>query len=311
MSKILITGTTGLIGAALSKEWAEQMQIIAPVRYYAPGLPDTIEQILIPNIVTADWTNILSGVEAVVHCAARVHIMNDEALDPISEFRSVNVDATVNLAKAAVANGVKRFIFISSIKVNGEETEQGRPFHAHDKPNPQDAYGISKFEAEEQLKACTLNSGMELIIVRLPMVYGQNSKGNFALLAKLVRTGLPLPLASIKNGRNFIFLGNVVDVLTLCVTRPLFSNETILVSDAESVSTPVLIRKIATATGKKAHLFPMPPKLLRLVAKFTGQRAVIQRLTGSLELDIEHGKQILQWNPRFSLDEGLRLTLND
>jgi UDP-glucose 4-epimerase len=255
---------------------------------------------------STDWTVALEGVAVVVHCAARVHVMADTATNPLEEFRRVNVQGTLNLAQQAAAAGVRRFVFVSSIKVNGEATQLGCLFTADDAPAPLDAYGVSKMEAEQGLREIALQTGMEVVIIRPPLVYGPGVKANFAAMMRWLRRGVPLPLGAIHNQRSLVALDNLVDLIVVCLTHPAAANQTFLVSDGEDVSTTGLLRRMGQALGHPARLIPVPVSWLKLAAALVGKQDVAQRLCGSLQVDIEKTQRLLGWAPPLSLDEGLR-----
>jgi nucleoside-diphosphate-sugar epimerase len=253
-----------------------------------------------------DWSSAVDGVEAVIHLAARVHVMDDRATDPLAEFRKVNVLGTLNLANQAAAAGVKRFVFVSSVKVNGESTLTGQPFTEEDAPHPQDAYGLSKHEAELGLRQIAAESGMEVVIIRPPLVYGPGVKANFAAMMRWLRRGVPLPLGAIHNQRSLVALDNLVDLIVTCLVHPAAANQTFLVSDGEDVSTTELLRRMGQALGCPARLILMPASWLKLAATLVGKQDVALRLYGSLQVDIEKTRRLLGWTPPVSLDEGLR-----
>jgi UDP-glucose 4-epimerase len=232
--------------------------------------------------------------------------MHDGATDPLAAYRLVNVEGTLNLARKAAATGVRRFVFVSSIKVNGEATQLGHPFNADEAPAPLDPYGVSKFEAERVLRALEAETGMEVVIVRPPLVYGPGVKANFASMVRWVERGVPLPLGAIHNARSMVALDNLVDLLMLCIKHPAAAGQTFLVSDGEDVSTTELLRRTAQAMGKKPLLVPVPAAVLELGAALLGKRAVAQRLCGSLQVDIEKTRNLLNWTPPLTLDQGLR-----
>ena len=233
--------------------------------------------------------------------------MAERAHNPLVEFRRVNVDGTLNLGRQAAAAGVRRFVFVSSIKVNGEDTPSGRRFSNGDAPTPQDPYGISKMEAEQGLRQIAADTGMEVVIVRPPLVYGPGVKANFAALMRAVQRGIPLPLTSVThNRRSFVALDNLVDLLITCIDHPAAANQTFLVSDGEDLSTADLLRRLGSAMEKPARLFPVPPSLLQLGANLLGKGDMAQRLLGNLQVDISHTRQTLGWTPPVSVDEGLR-----
>ena len=305
----LVTGANGFVGTALCKRLRRDA---VPVRLTVRVLNaeiDAAENIAIGSIsLLTDWSSVLINVNQVVHLAARVHVMHEKSVDPIAEFRRVNIDATVNLAKQAASVGVKRFIYLSSIKVNGEFTEDGHPFTADDVPAPNDPYGISKFEAEEALRQIANETGMEVVIIRPPLVYGPGVKANFDSMMRWLRRGIPLPLGALtKNKRSMVALGNLVDLITVCLNHPAAVNQTFLVSDGEDLSTADLLQRTATALGVNARLFSVPPIVLKSLAKLLGKETVYQRLCGSLQIDMTKTQQLLHWKPPLSVQKGLRL----
>ena len=242
----------------------------------------------------------------VVHLAARVHVMNDGAADPLVEFRKVNVEGTFNLARQAVAAGVRRFVFLSSVKVNGECTLAGHAFDEAARPAPQDAYGLSKHEAEQGLRQIAAETGMEVVIIRAPLVYGPGVKANFASLVRGVRRGWPLPLGAVRNRRSLVGLGNLVDFIVTCTTHPQAANQTFLVSDGQDLSTADLVRALARATGVPARLPSVPVWALHGAAALLGKGDAVQRLCGNLQVDITKAREVLGWAPPVSVEEGLR-----
>ena len=255
-----------------------------------------------------DWADVLNGVEVVVHLAARVHVMNDHAVDPLAEFRQVNVEGTLNLAMQAAKAGVKRFVFMSSVKVNGEHTELGHPFTENDIANLQDAYGVSKFEAEQGLLLIAQQTGMEVVIIRPPLVYGAGVKANFASMMRAVKRNIPLPLGAIHNKRSFVYVGNLVSLILLCIDHPAAANQVFMVSDDCDLSTTELLQKCAVALGVKAMLLPVPQKFLEFCLAVLGKRAVAQRLCGNLQVDISKARILLNWVPPVSVEDGLKAT---
>jgi len=267
--KILITGQNGFIGKALFNLLQQQEHQVRGTVRNKQKIEKGRDITVVGNIGhTTDWMAALTGIEVVVHLANRAHVLNDQVRDPLAIFREVNVAGTIQLAKQAVESGVRRFIFVSSIKVNGEQTSK-HPFTVNDKPNPQDPYAISKLEAENALREIAEQSSMEVVIIRPPLVYGQGVKGNYQRLSRLVKLGVPLPFASIKNKRSLISLENLVQILAKATTHPGVANQTLLVSDGEDLSTPQLIEKIADSIGKPARLFHFSPKLLKIVGSGT------------------------------------------
>jgi nucleoside-diphosphate-sugar epimerase len=250
----------------------------------------------------------LDGVQVVIHAAARVHVMNDTASDVFAEFRKINVEGTLRLARHAAESGVKRFIFISSIKVNGESTALGKPFKADDRPAPADPYGVSKYEAEEALKQLGRTTGMEVVIIRPPLVYGPGVKANFLSMLNWLNKGIPLPLGAIGNQRSLVAIDNLVDLIITCIDHPAAANETFLVSDGEDLSTTRLLQRLALALGKRAWLLPLPEGVIKLAALLMGKQAVAQRICGSLQVDISKNRELLGWVPPINMDKAMRQT---
>jgi nucleoside-diphosphate-sugar epimerase len=252
------------------------------------------------------WANALAGVDVVFHAAARVHVMADSSADHLAEFRLVNVAGTLNLARQALASGVRRFVFVSSVKVNGEETLPGQAFTESDVPAPLDPYGQSKHEAELGLRQLAADTGMEVVIVRPPLVYGPGVKANFASLMRAVQRGWPLPLGAVHNQRSLVALDNLVDLIVTCLHHPAAANQTFLASDGQDLSTAELVRGMARAAGVPARLWPVPVWALRGAASALGKGAAVQRLCGNLQVDISKARNLLGWVPPLGVDEGLR-----
>lgn len=308
---ILVTGATGFVGNALANKLATELAynalVVAAVRRRDLLWPEGVRSVLVGNLLpTTDWSVSMRGVDAVVHCAARVHVMQDDASDPLQVYREVNVDGTLNLALQAAQAGVRRFVFVSSIKVNGESTLPGRAFSADDEPEPLDPYGVSKLEAEQGLWRVAAQTGMELVIVRPPLVYGPGVKANFASMMHWVSRGVPLPFGRIHNARSMVALDNLIDLLVTCLKHPAAAGQTSLVSDGEDVSTTELLRRTARAMGKRALLLNVPVSWLEMVASLLGKRAMAQRLMGSLQVNIDKTRSTLGWEPPLTLDQGLK-----
>ena len=285
---LLITGGTGFVGQALVKRL------------------DELPVCLATRADSVNWDKVLVGITTVVHLAARVHVMHDTSADRLASFRFANVESTLNLARQAAAAGVKRFVFTSSVKVNGEATLPGRAFTERHAPNPQDAYGLSKHEAEQGLRQLSADSGMEVVIIRPPLVYGPGVKANFAALMRAVQRSLPLPLGAVHNQRSLVALDNLVDLIVTCITHPQAANQTFLVSDGQDLSTTELVRGMAKAAGVPARLLPVPVWALQAGASLLGKGDAVQRLCGNLQVDISKLRSLLGWVPPVSVEEGLR-----
>jgi nucleoside-diphosphate-sugar epimerase len=308
-NKLLVTGASGFVGHHLCAEIVKRGgQVKAALRI--PDLTQKIfESVIIGQIDNkTGWTESLRDVAVVIHLAARVHVMHDKSSNPLDEFRRVNVAGTEQLARAAAANGVKRLVYVSSIKVNGEEAREGRKYSETDAPDPQDPYGVSKCEAEQALQRVAAETGLEIVIIRPPLVYGAGVKGNFVQMLKVLAKGMPLPLASVKNLRSLVYVGNLVDALIVCVTHPHAAGQTYLISDGEDISTSGLLRQMGDAMGRPSRLFSCPPGLLKLAGRLSGKSAQVERLLGSLQVDSGKIRRELNWIPPYSLQQGLQAT---
>lgn len=304
--KVLVTGATGFLGRRLcvTLKTNPEVELTACVREAQAMKVDSVADISSIDSETV-WEEVLKGQDVVIHAAARVHIMKDEVDDPLDEYRKVNVGGTLNLARQAATAGIKRFVFISSIKVNGEQTIKGRRFMAEDIPAPQDAYGISKSEAEQGLHKIAADTDLEVVIIRPPLVYGPGVKGNFARMIKLIAKGLPLPLGAINNQRSLVAVDNLVDLIITCIVHPAAANQVFLAGDGNDLSTTDLLRAVSQAMGKPSRLIPVPLSFIMLAATLFGKRAVAYRLLGSLQVDISKARHLLGWEPPISVDEGL------
>lgn len=307
---ILVTGSSGFVGRSLCERLKSDRSINLRIsnRNKFDFIENTNCEVIIADLMRPEgWDKALSGIEVVIHAAARVHIMGVSDADSFDEYSSVNTIATLNLARNAAKANVRRFIFISTIKVNGEKTEYGSSFNSHDDPCPRDAYGISKFHAEIGLKKIADETGMEVVIIRPPLVYGPGVGGNFSALMNCIKMGIPLPLGAIKNNRrSLVGLDNLVDLITTCVKHPLASNKVFLVSDNQDLSTADLICKLGNALGRPARLVSVSPSTLILFAKIFGKYDMVTRLIDDLRVDISYTHQILGWVPPVSIEEGLK-----
>jgi UDP-N-acetyl-alpha-D-quinovosamine dehydrogenase len=310
--KVLVTGASGFVGgAALKRLFRDGWEVRGSTRHEATRFQPGIESVFVPGMGSdIDWTAALVGVTAIVHCAARVHVLKDVAPDPLAEFRRINTAGTLNLARHAAKAGVRRLVFLSSIGVNGAETF-GTPFSAEDRPNPDSPYAFSKHEAETGLREISAKTGLEIVIVRPPLVFGPNAPGNFRRLLRAVEKGIPLPLGAIRNRRSFVALDNLIDLLAVCLRHPSASGQVFLVSDGDDLSTTDLLRRLAAAMGKTLRLIPIPADLLRATLQVLGRPELAQRLCGSLEVDIKKTREVVGWAPKVSVDDALRETVID
>lgn len=310
MKRILVTGAGGFVGRiTCARLYEKGFSARAVVRVEAgPPIAGAHDTFTVREIGPAtDWQNAFESIETVVHLAARVHVIRDKARDSLGEFRKVNVAGTERLAIQAAHAGVKRFVFVSSIKVHGEET-QGKAFSEVDRPDPKDSYGISKWEAEQALIRVARQTGLEVVIIRPPLVYGPGVKGNFLTMLKVLRRRVALPLGAITNCRSLLYVENLVDVLVLFASHPAVAGETFLVSDGEDVSTPELLRKLGQALDVPTRLLSVPPSVLKLGGAMLGKAGALERLLGSLVVDSGKIRRDLGWTPPFSLNEGLQKT---
>ena len=305
---ILVTGATGFIGSAVLAELDSRgLNVRGITRDLNQG-----SYMSIGNIgPDTDWGSVLSGVDIVIHIAARVHVMDDVVEDPLAEYRKVNLEGTLNLARQAAFGGVKRFIFISSIKVNGESTRPGEYFTADDEACPADPYAISKWEAEVGLNKLAIETGMEVTIIRPPLVYGPGAGGNFRSLIRWVNNGIPLPFGAIRNKRSLVALDNLVSLIITCMNHVAAANQIFLVSDGEDLSTRDLVKRIAEALAKPARIIPIPVWLLNLAGLLLGRRSMVQRLRGSLQVDLSKERKLLGWEPPISVTEAMREVARD
>ncbi|ALS31800.1 hypothetical protein PTRA_a0442 [Pseudoalteromonas translucida KMM 520] len=303
---IAITGYNGFVGKQLLKLLpVEKCLLVGRVE---PQTNYRFCQLDLSSNKYLDLISSLNEVDTIVHIAARVHVMNEKSSDPIAEFRAVNTQGTLNLARQAVKSGVRRFIFISSIKVNGESTTNKSPFTESDNPAPEDPYGISKAEAEQQLLELAKQTGMEVVIIRSPLVYGEAVKANFASLMRFVGKGLPLPFRLIKNNkRSLVSVYNLVDLIKVCIKHPKAANQVFLASDDHDLSTAEIVALMAQVQNKKNFALPVPVWCFKLAGKMLNKADVIDRLTGSLQLDITHTKNTLNWKPPYSVGHGFKL----
>ncbi len=307
--KILITGYTGFIGKAVTDYLGSKgHQLIGWSRQQHAKFNHLQKSFTGDIGPHTDFRSALSGLDAVIHLGARVHVMNDQIKNPLAEFRKVNVHGTVNLARQAADSKVKRFIYLSSVKVCGEQTAYGSAFSENDVPNPIDPYAISKLEAEQELRKIASETGMEVVIIRPPLVYGPGVKANFLRMMEWLCKGVPLPLGAVQNKRSLVGLDNLIDFISACIEHPAAADEIFFVSDGEDISTTELLKRTARALGVPARLLPVPPRLLKVAAKLTGKTELSQRLLGNLQVDISRAKKVLGWRPPFSLDQELEKT---
>lgn len=311
--KILVTGASGFVGRALVHECIGRKLNVRAASRNCTFLTELVECLEVGEInSTVDWLRALEDCDTVVHLAARAHVLNDNSKTPALDYHKVNVEGTLNLAMQAASRGVRRFVYLSSIKVNGESTKEMSCFKHDDVPAPEDFYGLSKAEAEAGLRLLAAKTGMEVTIIRPPMIYGPGVKGNFHSLLVWMKSGLPLPLGSVTNNlRSFVGLTNLIDLILVCVVHPRASNQTFLVSDGEDLSTTELLKRTSKAMGRQVWLLKVNVGVLEFLAKLLGKSVVSQRLLGSLQVDMSRTCQLLDWKPLISVDEELRKTVQE
>jgi len=312
--RVLVTGASGFVGSALCRELVSAgYPVTAVVRQpLNSGLLSSKRAVVslekLDVSPETDWRNALKGVSVIVHLAAKVHALKDKGFNPPQIYQQTNTQGTLKLARDAVEAEIRRFVYLSSIKVNGEKTDGG-PFTERSKSEPFDAYARSKWEAEQGLREIVAESGLELVILRPPLVYGPGVKANFLSLLRLVERNLPMPLGGIDNRRSLLALDNLIDLLRICIEHPKAAGQTFLVSDGEDISTPDLVQLIAGYMGFKARLFPVPRGLMSLISRLPGKRGAIERLWGSLQVDSTKVCRLLEWQPPLSLEDGLKKTV--
>lgn len=312
---IFLTGATGFVGRALSSNLVRKGLVVkAVVRELSDELSSEVKQIKIDDLTELsgeETRRALKGVKAVVHMAAITYLKNNNSLDSLKQLHSTNVDATLNLARHAAAAGVKRFIFLSSVKVNGEETAPGEKFSAEDTSAPEDPYAVSKMQAENGLRKISSDTGLEIVIIRPPLIYGPGVKGNFRSMMHWISKGIPLPLGAIRNHRSLIALDNLVDFITTCIEHPAAANQLFLVADGEDLSTSELLRRVGDAMNKPTQLVYVPVSWLKFGAALLGKRAIAQRLCGNLQVDSTKARRMLDWTPPLHVYEGLKKAVSN
>ncbi|MEZ9464528.1 UDP-glucose 4-epimerase family protein [Vibrio splendidus] len=306
--KILVTGSTGFVGSRVMRLAGERSWGVMPVvRKAAASQPNCF---IVSSIdATTDWSGAFEGVDCIVHCAARVHQINESEQDALAAYQEVNTLGTLNLARQAAKAGVKRFVFVSSIKVNGEFSEPNLPFEPNLNNTPQDPYGLSKYEAEVELAKLSEDTGLEVAIIRPPLVYGPGVKANFLSMMRLIDKGIPLPFGAIKNQRSLVYLDNLSDLILTCCEHPSAPGRTFLVSDDNDVSTTQLMRTIALSMGKSPRLIPIPMFWIQAGSSILNKQHIAQRVCGNLQIEIGLTKEILGWEPPVSFEQGIKSTV--
>lgn len=312
---ILVTGANGFIGSrflALNPPYAENIKLRGAIRLPQAIQPEFANMVNVGNIGPGTvWTEALQGIDVVVHLAARVHVMHDSEANALNRYRQINLDGTLNLAQQAANHGVKRFIFMSSIKVNGEETLPGQPFSEDSTANPVDPYALSKFEAEEGLKCLCESTGMQYVIIRPALIYGPGVKANYRNLIDHILKGFPLPLGCVANKRSMLALDNLIDFIYLSSFHPAAANQTFLLSDGEDLSTKDLVERLSKALGLNAKLLPVPTWALKVLGYLTGKQLEVRRLIGSLQIDSSKSRNLLNWIPPVTVDKGINITVEN
>ena len=310
---ILVTGATGFVGTSLCYLLKEKHSVSVVIRNPddTKKLPTGIKSIFVESIEQSFPLQSLNNAEVIIYLAARVHQMKNHKPDALEAYRTINTYAPIHLAKQAVKNGVKRFIYLSSVKVNGEEAANlPHSYSEEDPANPVDFYGQSKWEAEQGLFQLAEETGLEVVVIRPPLIYGARVKANFLQLLKIIDKSIPLPFSSIQNSRSLVYVGNLVDAIIACIEHPNAKNQTFIVSDNEDLSTPELIRRLGNALGKPPILLPVPTGLIQFAGKITGKTNVVNRLLGSLQVDSSKIRQMLNWKPPYTVDEGMQATVD-
>lgn len=308
--KILITGTTGFVGNKLCQALSMRGDAVFAVARRQVAIDTNITVINKVLSKDTDWQDWLKDIDVVIHLAGRAHVMKDVSENPYQAYADINIHATKHLAEQAALSGVKRFIYLSSIKVNGERTKD-IAFTETDSPQPEDDYGKTKYEAEKALNNIGKDTEMEVVIIRPPLVYGEGVKANFKSLIKLAQLNIPLPFGAIRNKRSLVYIENIIDFILLCTHHPSAANQTFLISDDDDVSITRLIQEIKEASGKRSLLIPVPQSWLRFVLQLIGKSSLSDRLLGNLQVDITKAKTLLDWKPPYSVKEGIEKTVSD